>query len=56
MWIAYGRGSKYSRDHETLDADGTDPTTGAAAYWDFGVDDYTQMDLPALINEILITR
>ena len=56
MWIAYGRGSKYSRDHETLDADGTDPTTGAAAYWDFGVDDYTQMDMPALINEILITR
>ena len=56
MWIAYGRGSNYSRAHSSLDADGTDPTTGAAAYWDFGVDDYTQVDIPALVNFILTTR
>ena len=56
VWIAYGRGSKYSRTHTSLDPDGTDSATGQEAFWDFGVDEYTQVDLPAMINEILATR
>ena len=53
MWIAYGRGTNYSRTHTSLDPDGTDPATGAAAYWDFGIDDLATVDVPAMVNMIL---
>ena len=56
VWIANARGTRYSRTHTTLDPDGLDPATGAAAYWDFGVDEMAKEDIPAEINEILTIR
>ena len=45
-----------SNTHETLDPVGTDPATGAAAYWNFGVDEIAKEDIPAMINYILELR
>jgi hypothetical protein len=45
-----------SRTHETLDPDGTDAATGAAAYWNFGVDQIAKEDIPAMLNKILEER
>lgn len=44
------RGTLYSREHETLDADVDDE------YWDFTADELALEDVPALVNEILETR
>ena len=53
VWIAVPRGEEMSLTHETLDPVGTDPATGAAAYWNFGVDEIAKEDIPAMINYIL---
>ena len=45
-----------SRGHTTLDADGTDPDTGAAAYWNFGVEEVATEDIPAIVTDILEYR
>ena len=45
-----------SRTHMTLDPDGTDPDTGAAAYWNYGVDEIATEDVPAMLNKILEIR
>jgi len=29
---------------------------GAVKYWDFGIDEAALIDIPAMIDEILITR
>lgn len=48
VWLGNNRGTKYSRDHETLDK-------SASHYWDFSVDDMAMFDFPAMINHILRT-
>ena len=45
-----------SDTHETLDPVGTDPATGAAAYWNFGVEEVATEDIPAMVTEILEYR
>lgn len=56
VWIANLRGTPNSRTHTMFDADSDDPDTGAAKYWDFGVEELSKTDIPASINEILTTR
>lgn len=58
VWIANARGTFYSRGHATLNPDENDPAIldGAAEYWNFGIDEAALIDIPAMINEILITR
>ena len=56
VWIAVPRGEPMSRANTTLDPDSSDPDTGAAAYWNFGVDDIAKEDIPAMINEVLTVR
>lgn len=56
LWIANTRGTKYSRTHTSLDADGADEATGAKAYWNFDTTTVAAQDVPAMINKILETR
>ena len=56
VWIAVPRGEIMSRSHETFDPDGPDEADGAAAYWNFGVEDIAKEDITAMINKILETR
>lgn len=46
VWLGNNRGTKYSKDHETLDK-------GTGHYWDFSVDDMAMFDFPAMLNHIL---
>ena len=56
VWVAVPRGQDMSRFNSTLDPDSDDPMTGAAAFWNFGVDDMATQDIPAMINKILTQR
>ena len=56
VWIAYARGTKYSRTHTLFDPDSDDPDTGAAKYWDFAINELATLDISTLINEVLETR
>ena len=47
VWLANGRGTRYSLEHTTLDAR-TDP-----AYWDFSWDLQGKYDNPANIKKVL---
>ena len=49
------RGTKPSREHVALDADG-EGDLGAAAYWDFDVATKAEFDVPAMINAIQLKR
>ena len=56
VWIANTRGTLFSATHTSLDPNGVDPATGAAAYWDFGVEEMAKQDMTAQINEIMKIR
>ncbi|KAI1283191.1 Gastric triacylglycerol lipase [Halotydeus destructor] len=49
VWLGNSRGSKYSLEHEVLDYE-TDPE-----FWDFGIDEQVDKDLPATIAHIIRT-
>ena len=55
VYLANMRGTKYSRKHTTLNADGPN-ANGAADYWDFDMNDRATKDVPAMINKILERR
>jgi len=47
VWMANMRGSMYSRAHVSLDPDNDD-----AEFWDFGLSEPAERDLPAIIKKI----
>ena len=47
VWLGNSRGSKYSRNHKTLNAD-TD-----SAFWNFSFIEMGKFDLPATIDYII---
>jgi lysosomal acid lipase/cholesteryl ester hydrolase len=46
VWLANARGSKYSSKHDHLKA-------SDKKYWEFSMDDYATMDVPAVVDYIL---
>lgn len=47
VWLANSRGSKYSRDHKTLNPDED------AAFWNFSFIEMGKYDLPATIDYVI---
>ena len=47
VWVSSSRGTVYSRDHVTLDAD------EGHEFWEFTWQDMSQKDLPAFVDHIL---
>jgi lysosomal acid lipase/cholesteryl ester hydrolase len=50
VWLGNSRGTKHSREHQTLDPDGREDRT---AYWDFSFEEMAQGDVTANIDYIL---